>query len=59
MKTTLCRLVILLALFLMVSAAFGQGTQSGAISGAVTDPSGAVISGATVTVTNTDRKSVV
>jgi Carboxypeptidase regulatory-like domain/TonB dependent receptor-like, beta-barrel len=58
MKTTLCRSVILLALFLMASAAFGQGTQSGAISGAVTDPSGAVISGATVTVINTATNNV-
>jgi hypothetical protein len=58
MKTTLCRSVILLALVLMASAAFGQGTQSGAISGAITDPSGAVISGATVTVTNTATNNV-
>src|SRR5262245_53847777 len=59
MKTTLSRAVILLlSLMMLASVAFGQGSQSGAIAGAVTDPSGAVISGATVTVTNTATNHV-
>lgn len=50
--------VLLLALLLLAGVAFPQGAQSGAISGAVTDPSGAVIGGATVTVVNNATKNV-
>jgi len=46
----------LLALLLLPSAAFAQ-VETGQISGTVTDPQGAVISGATVTVTSKDTGS--
>ena len=45
-------LVCLAALFLCVSVSLAQSGTSGALTGTVTDPSGAVISGATVTATN-------
>lgn len=38
--------------------AFGQSTNTGAIGGSVTDPNGAVVTGATVTVTNTGTNKV-
>src|SRR3982751_3398156 len=50
-------LALLLALLLLPSAAFAQ-VETGQISGTVTDPQGAVISGATVTVTSTDNGSM-
>lgn len=40
----------LLVGLLFVSAAFGQGSQTGAVTGVVTDPQGAVVPGATVDV---------
>src|SRR3954454_1392722 len=43
---------LLLALLMLPSAAFAQ-VETGQIAGTVTDPQGAVISGATVTVTST------
>jgi hypothetical protein len=45
-------LVCFAALFLCVSVSLGQSGTTGALTGTVTDPSGAVISGATVTATN-------
>jgi len=56
MRFSLIRLVFasfLALLFLGGSAAFGQGT-SASLTGQVTDNSGAVVPGATVTATNTD-----
>src|SRR6266700_3300430 len=45
--------------FLAVSPlAFGQSATSGAVSGTVTDPSGAVVAGATVELTSKDTNSV-
>jgi hypothetical protein len=41
-----------LALFISVSPALAQSASTGALQGTVTDPSGGVISGATVTATN-------
>lgn len=56
---TVSRLSIpLLTVLMLVGTAAPQGAQSGAIAGSVTDPSGAVIGGATVTVTNNATKSV-
>ena len=49
-----------LAVFVASSAlpaAFAQSTSAGTITGTVTDPSGAVIPGATITVTDTTAKS--
>lgn len=47
---------LLVSVFLLVpSSILGQATiQAGSISGSITDPSGAVVPGATVTITNTD-----
>src|SRR5215472_5303469 len=45
-------LVCLFALFVCVSPALSQSASTGALTGTVTDPSGAVISGATVSATN-------
>src|SRR5438477_12017327 len=44
--------VLLLLSLLLAGIAFSQGTQSGAISGSVKDPSGAVVSSAAITVVN-------
>lgn len=52
LKATCVLLVCLVALFLCVPAAFAQSATTGGLTGTVTDPSGAVISGATVTATN-------
>jgi len=51
-KASFIAMVSLVLLF--TAAAFAQGGASGAITGAVTDPSGAVISAAKVTITNQD-----
>jgi hypothetical protein len=48
-------LLIAIGLVFTVSYATAQSSVSGSISGTVTDATGAVISGATVTITNTDR----
>ena len=48
-------LLIAIGLVFAVSSATAQSSVSGSISGTVSDASGAVISGATVTITNTDR----
>ena len=48
-------LVVGLGLAISVSYAAAQGSVSGSISGTVTDASGAVVQGATVTLSNTDR----
>ena len=51
------------ALLLAASSAFGQAGGTGTIQGTITDPSGAIVAGATVTATNlatgvrTDRKT--
>src|SRR5579862_2473606 len=44
--------VLILALWISVSPALAQSASTGALSGTVTDPSGGVIAGATVTATN-------
>ena len=49
---------VLLAVFLISLAALSAQTMSGRISGTVTDPSGAVIPGARVIITNTDTQAV-
>jgi outer membrane receptor protein involved in Fe transport len=50
---TACGLVVcLMALCICVSPALAQSASTGALAGTVTDPSGAVISGATVTATS-------
>ena len=48
-------LVSVIGLAISTGYAAAQSSVSGSISGTVTDSSGAVIQGATVTVTNTDR----
>src|ERR1700735_42751 len=48
-------LLIATGLVFTASFASAQSSVSGSISGTITDASGAVISGATVTITNTDR----
>lgn len=48
-------LLIAIGLAITVNYATAQSSVSGSISGTVTDATGAVISGATVTITNTDR----
>jgi outer membrane receptor protein involved in Fe transport len=50
-------LVMLLALFLLTVGAFAQ-TETGQISGTITDQNGAVVSGAKLTVTNAQTGSV-
>jgi Carboxypeptidase regulatory-like domain/TonB dependent receptor-like, beta-barrel len=45
-------LVFLLTLFISTSPALAQSSETGALQGAVTDPSGGSIAGATVTATN-------
>lgn len=53
------RFVVLLTLALLLAGlGFSQGTQSGAISGSVTDPSGAVVGAATITVVNDATQKV-
>jgi hypothetical protein len=56
---TLSRLAgLVLAVLLLAGIAASQGSQSGGISGSVKDTTGAVINGATVTITNNATKSV-
>jgi hypothetical protein len=57
-RSTLCRITLAAALALAIFPAHAQDTTSGSISGTVTDPSGAVVRGAKVTLTNTDRNDV-
>src|SRR5579875_3925306 len=59
-KTALDILGLLIAVALMLSAssACAQSSVSGSISGTVTDSTGALVPGATVTITNTDRGEV-
>jgi hypothetical protein len=56
-KFTKCFFALLIAIGLGFTASYAtaQSSVSGSISGTVTDASGAVISGASVTITNTDR----
>src|SRR5260370_11252380 len=49
---------LLLTWLLLAATAVSQSAQSGAISGAVTDPSGAVIGNATITIVNDATKNV-
>jgi hypothetical protein len=59
-STTLSRISLCLALLLtFATAASAQQATTGSISGTITDSSGAVIKGATVTLTNSDRGEVV
>ena len=51
-------LVLLCCALFLVGTAFSQGTQSGAVSGSVKDSTGAVIGGATITITNTATKNL-
>ena len=50
--------VVVFVLALCAGSAFAQGGGSGELSGQVTDPSGAVISGAEVKLTNSATASV-
>jgi hypothetical protein len=52
-------MLAIFCLLLGIGHVFAQSTVSGGISGTVTDPQGAVIAGATVTVTNIGTNSVV
>lgn len=52
------QLVGLLVLLFAATFAMAQGIATGSISGTVTDPSGAVVSGASVTATNVDTNMV-
>ena len=52
LKCACALLVCLVALFSCVPPTLAQSASTGALTGTVTDPSGAVISGATVTATN-------
>jgi len=56
-KSAKCVLALLVGIGLAISGGYAaaQSSVSGSISGTVTDSSGAVIQGATVTLTNTDR----
>ncbi|MGB9408388.1 MAG: carboxypeptidase regulatory-like domain-containing protein [Terracidiphilus sp.] len=54
-KRLLCSAVLAALLSFVCGSAWAADSLTGAISGTVTDPSGAVIVGATVTLTNTDR----
>jgi Carboxypeptidase regulatory-like domain/TonB dependent receptor len=59
MTRFLARSVVLLSTWLLLAAiAVSQSAQTGAISGAVTDPSGAVIGNATITIVNDATKNV-
>jgi len=59
MRKSRIRLVVLSALFILTGLCESGRAQAvyGSISGTVTDPSGAVVSGAKVTITNVDRKT--
>src|SRR5215469_4186512 len=50
--------MLLLTSMLLTAVAVSQSAQSGAISGSVTDPSGAVIGNATITIVNDATKNV-
>lgn len=50
--------VVFLFLLFLTALAFSQGTQSGAIAGSVTDPSGAVVGATTVTIVNDATKNI-
>jgi hypothetical protein len=54
-KSRLCRLVILVATLAAPVPVLAQGETTSAIVGSVTDPTGAAISGATVTVTSAEN----
>ncbi len=54
-KRLLCSVVLAALVGIVSAGAWAQGALTGSISGTVTDPTGAVIVGATVTITNTDR----
>lgn len=60
-RTLLQRTLLLLALFGVLASPVFLNAQavSGSISGTVTDSSGAVVVGATVTLTNTDRGAII
>lgn len=58
MKTFVHFLCVSLMLLFLIGSAFPQGTQSGAITGTVTDPSGAVVGKAEVTIVNDATKGV-
>lgn len=61
-KKIAIRILCLLAAVAMVltgNSAWAQSSVSGSIGGTVTDSTGALVSGATVTITNTDRGEVI
>lgn len=51
-------MILLVLVLLLTGLGFSQGTQSGAISGNITDPSGAAITGANITIVNDATKAV-
>ena len=50
---------VAIALIIGIGQTFAQSTTTGGINGKVTDPQGAIVPNATVTVTNTGTNSVV
>src|SRR5580698_8888709 len=52
-----CTTLLLVTISFSANSAFGQATNSGTIVGAVTDSSGALITGATITITDPATKS--
>src|ERR1035438_6816433 len=56
-KFAKCVVALVIAIVFAIASGYAaaQSSVSGSISGTVTDPSGSVIQGATVTITNTDR----
>jgi hypothetical protein len=53
-----CTILLLVMMLFNANSAFGQATNSGTIVGAVTDSSGALITGATITITDPATKSL-
>src|SRR6185437_9613995 len=58
-RTVLGSIRLCCALLLAGPTASAQSATTGSISGTVTDPTGAVVKGATVTLTNTNRNEII